>query len=194
MLSKPHKVVAAAWKDYCERGTDGKAWRWFVKEIRERYGYPKDALYKDFDACGWTQRREKNTRKKPPPTVPPCPALGLYCMFCGLLPKCTDWHCNSCDLTKTCACQLPKSQEWLGSWWAWGLERSQKGETLGQYTAESEVPWQRSGNNTCKACGCPIANESTLCRTCRPKVRGLCARESISEEEAIKWLKEGYVD
>ena len=200
MLSKPHAEVAAAWAAYREPGTE-KTWRWTVAEVRERFGYGKDAMYRDFDKCGFTERRaDSHIRRKRKAQEPPCPAIGKYCVFCDLLPSCTDWHCQACDQTKTCACHLPKSQRWLGAWRAWSLERRQRRETLSEYEVREvdeesrQVRWMRRNNNHCKACGDSIADESVLCRTCRPKVSGLCARKDLSEEEAIEWVKEGYID
>ena len=123
MLSRPRKDVDAAWAAYRESGENGKQWKWTVKQVRERFGYQKDTLYRDFDRSGHTERRKPlRTRRKRKTQDPPCPAVGRYCVFCDLMPFCTDWHCQSCDKYEMCPCCQPKSQQWLGAWWAWEIE------------------------------------------------------------------------
>jgi len=214
-LSKPRSIVDAAWADYCQRAEIARrgesVWQWSVDEIRKRYGYRRhghhhdDRLYQDFTKCGYTVRRSTGLGKRARGTdQPPCPGVNVFCRACNLLPVCKDWHCYTCDQVENCPCWLPKSQRWLGAWWAFEIERENNeklfdmqealyGKAIDQ-EAGSRTSWIYTEGNTCRVCDHRIANESVLCRKHRPRVRGLCQRLGISEEAAIEMCREDCVD
>ena len=206
-LSKPRATVDAAWADYCQRADPGQQiksmWKWPVAEVRNRHGYAeKNRLYRDFDRCGYTMRREpQRTRHKRGVQEPPCPGINVYCVFCDLTPPCTDWNCRSCPHKLTCPCWLPKSKAWTAGYHAFLDGQRRNGRAFGNHldsyghalrriahAAQCER-WEHD-NDGCVVCGCVISKKATMCREHSNAVSGMRRELGITRQEAIEMLRE----